>query len=94
MFSLIYACGLRRGELIELVPDDLERDRKLLRIRQSKGFRDRVVPISEKVIQMIDIYITRYKPATYLYLRDSIGGTSIVQAVLTRYLKTRVKGQA
>lgn len=33
MLSLIYACGLRRSELIELVPSDLERDRKLLRIR-------------------------------------------------------------
>ena len=67
MLSLIYACGLRRSELIELVPDDLERDRKLLRIRQSKGFKDRVVPLSEKVVQMIDLYIIRYRPVRYLF---------------------------
>lgn len=67
MLSLIYACGLRRSELIELVPGDLERDRKLLRIRQSKGFRDRVVPLSEKVIQMIDLYITHFRPEKYLF---------------------------
>ncbi|MCJ7448054.1 MAG: site-specific integrase [Bacteroidales bacterium] len=67
MLSLIYACGLRRSELIELVPSDLERDRKLLRIRQSKGFRDRVVPISEKVIQMIDLYISHFRPKKYLF---------------------------
>lgn len=67
MLSLIYACGLRRSELIELVSGDLERDRKLLRIRQSKGFKDRVVPLSEKVIQMIDLYITHYKPERYLF---------------------------
>ena len=67
MLSLIYACGLRRSELIELVPGDLERDRKLLRIRQSKGFKDRVVPLSEKVIQMIDLYITHYRPGRYLF---------------------------
>jgi integrase/recombinase XerD len=67
MLSLIYACGLRRSELIELVPGDLERDRKLLRIRQSKGFKDRVVPISEKVIQMIDLYITHFRPEKYLF---------------------------
>jgi integrase/recombinase XerD len=67
MLSLIYACGLRRSELIELIPDDLERDRKLLRIRQSKGFRDRVVPISDKVIRMIDLYITHFRPERYLF---------------------------
>jgi integrase/recombinase XerD len=67
MLSLIYACGLRRSELIELVPGDLERDRKLLRIRQSKGFKDRVVPISEKVIQMIDLYIIHFRPEKYLF---------------------------
>ena len=67
MLSLIYACGLRRSELIELVSGDMERDRKLLRIRQSKGFKDRVVPLSEKVIQMIDLYITHYKPERYLF---------------------------
>ncbi len=67
MLSLIYACGLRRSELIGLVPGDLERDRKLIRIRQSKGFRDRVVPLSEKVIQMIDLYITHYRPERYLF---------------------------
>ena len=57
MLSLIYACGLRRSELIALIPSDLQRDRKLLRIIQSKGFKDRVVPVSEKVIGMIDAYI-------------------------------------
>jgi integrase/recombinase XerD len=67
MLSLVYACGLRRSELIELVPGDLERDRKLLWIRQSKGFKDRVVPLSEKVIQMIDLYIIHYRPKRYLF---------------------------
>ena len=67
MLSLIYACGLRRSEVIGLVPDDLERDRKLLRIRQSKGFKDRVVPLSDKVIVMVDQYITHFKPKKYLF---------------------------
>lgn len=67
MMSLIYACGLRRSELLGLVPDDLERDRKLLRIRQSKGFRDRVVPVSDRTIEMVDTYIKRFRPQKYLF---------------------------
>lgn len=67
MLSLIYACGLRRSELIGLVPSDLDRDRKLLSIRQSKGFKDRFVPLSDKVTGMVDLYITHYKPKKYLF---------------------------
>jgi integrase/recombinase XerD len=64
---LIYACGLRRSELLELVPGDIDRDRMLLIIRQSKGFKDRVVPLSDKVLEMVDIYYVHYKPERYLF---------------------------
>jgi len=67
MLSLIYACGLRRSELLQLMPNDIERGRNLLRIRQSKGFKDRIVPISDRTIEIVDIYIKRYKPERYLF---------------------------
>ena len=67
MLSLIYACGLRRSELIELLISDVDVSRKLLIIRQSKGFKDRVVPISERTIEMIGLYKERFKPVTYLF---------------------------
>jgi len=67
MLSLIYACGLRRSELLQLVPADVERSRNLLRIKQSKGFRDRIVPISDRTIEMVDTYIGRYRPEKYLF---------------------------
>ena len=37
MLSLIYSCGLRRGELLELKPSDVDSKRGLLIIRQGKG---------------------------------------------------------
>jgi len=67
MLSLIYACGLRRSELLRLVPSDIERSRNLLRIKQSKGFRDRIVPISDRTIEMVDTYILRYKPERFIF---------------------------
>jgi integrase/recombinase XerD len=67
MLSLIYACGLRRSELLKLKPEDIVRGQKLLRVRQSKGFQDRIVPISDKTIEMVDIYLKRYKPLRYLF---------------------------
>jgi hypothetical protein len=43
------------------------RGRKLLHIREAKGFKDRLVPISDKTIEMIDCYLSRYKPEKYLF---------------------------
>lgn len=67
MISLIYACGLRRSELINLIPVDIEHNRNLLRIRQAKGFKDRVVPISIKTIEMVNAYMEHYRPQKYLF---------------------------
>jgi integrase/recombinase XerD len=67
LLSIIYGCGLRRSEAIMLELGDIDRDRLLLNIRQSKGYKDRIVPISPKLIEMIDSYLKRYKPKTYLF---------------------------
>ena len=56
MISLIYACGLRRNELIKLRVEDIDSKRMLLIIRNSKGMKDRVIPVSDKVINMLREY--------------------------------------
>ena len=67
MLSLIYACGLRRSELLNLTLKDILSDRNLLFIRQSKGKKDRMVPISLKIIEMLRDYYKAYKPKTWLF---------------------------
>jgi integrase/recombinase XerD len=67
MLSLIYACGLRRSELLNLTLKDILSDRNLLFIRQSKGKKDRVVPISIKLIEMLRDYYKVFKPKTWLF---------------------------
>jgi integrase/recombinase XerD len=67
MLSLIYACGLRRSELLNLTLKDILSDRNLLFIRQSKGKKDRVVPISSKLIDLLRDYYKAYKPKNWLF---------------------------
>ncbi len=67
MLSLIYACGLRRSELLNLTLKDILSDRNLLFIRQSKGKKDRVVPISIKLIDMLRDYYKAFKPKMWLF---------------------------
>jgi integrase/recombinase XerD len=56
MLSLIYACGLRRSELLNLKPADVDSRRGLLIIRNAKGRKDRVAPVSEKIILLLREY--------------------------------------
>lgn len=67
MLSLIYACGLRRSELLNLKPNDIDSKRGVIIIRQSKGKKDRIAPLSEKIVEMLREYYKTYKPATWLF---------------------------
>jgi integrase/recombinase XerD len=67
MLSLIYACGLRRSELLNLKPADIDSKRHMLIIRNAKGKKDRMVPISDKIIEMLREYYKAYHPQTYLF---------------------------
>jgi integrase/recombinase XerD len=67
MLSLIYACGLRRGELLNLKPTDIDSKRGLLIIKQAKGRKDRITPISNKVIEMLRGYYKMFKPKVWLF---------------------------
>ncbi|MCE2711723.1 MAG: tyrosine-type recombinase/integrase, partial [Cryomorphaceae bacterium] len=89
MLSLIYACGLRRSELLNLTLKDVHSDRKLLLIRQSKGKKDRVVPISEKIIDMLREYYKAYKPMTWLF-EGQMGNIQYSEMSLAKVLKQSV----
>ena len=67
LLSIIYGCGLRRSEVIMLEPGDIDYDRMLLTVRQSKGFKDRVVPLSGRLAEQIKEYVARRKPVRYVF---------------------------
>lgn len=75
MLSLIYACGLRCGELLRLKPNDIDSHRNILIIRQSKGRKDRIAPLSDKMIEMLRAYYRQYKPVYYLFEGQVAGGS-------------------
>lgn len=43
-FKLGFLCGLRVSEIVNLQPNDVDRGRRMLFIRQGKGNKDRYVP--------------------------------------------------
>jgi len=47
-FKLGFLCGLRVSEIVNLRPEDVDYNRRLLFIRQGKGNKDRYVPFPAK----------------------------------------------
>ncbi len=67
MLSLIYSCGLRRSELLNLKPNDIDSKRNLIMIKQSKGRKDRIVQLSEKILAMLRLYYQLERPKVWLF---------------------------
>ncbi|HLP32732.1 MAG TPA: site-specific tyrosine recombinase/integron integrase [Bacteroidia bacterium] len=67
MLSLIYSCGLRSNELIQLELQHVDSKRNLLIIKRAKGYKDRIAPLSNKTIELLREYVKGAKPAKYLF---------------------------
>lgn len=67
MLCLIYSCGLRRSELLHLKPTDIDSKRNIVIIRQAKGKKDRIAPLSPKILELLREYYSVYKPISYLF---------------------------
>ena len=67
MFCLVYAAGLRISELSNLRISDIDFDRKQIRIRQSKGNKDRYVILSDYAARGIKKHIQGAKPRIWLF---------------------------
>lgn len=70
ILSIIYSCGLRIGEVINLRIEDIDSERMVLQIKQGKGAKDRVVPLAQNVLVLLRKYYSEYKPIIYLFNGD------------------------
>ncbi len=68
LIGLLYSCGLRYMEVRRIELKHLDFDRKLLHIVQSKGKKDRYVPLSDHIIRGLKTYISVEHPTTYLFI--------------------------
>jgi len=66
IIGLLYSCGLRIGELLNLKINALDFDRNLLRVNQGKGRKDRSVVMSEVLKPLIFNYLNTYKPQVFV----------------------------
>lgn len=62
-----YGGGLRVGELVRLLPQDIHSERKLIRVDQGKGRKDRYTLLSPRLLEELRSYWREYRPTTWLF---------------------------
>lgn len=67
LLSFIYSSGLRAGEASRMKISDVDTDRMMIHIRQSKYRKDRYVPLSPFVLLGLRKYVKEYRPIDYLF---------------------------
>jgi len=90
ILSLIYACGLRRSELLNLKLQDIDSTRGMLRVNQGKGKKDRMVPISDKLVSLLREYYQYEKPKEYLF-EGQVANEKYSESSLQKVLKSALK---
>lgn len=67
LIALIYGCGLRRFELLNLLVCDVDLERGMLHIREGKGRKDRYVPLGWVLVRGLRQYLQYEKPYRWLF---------------------------
>lgn len=67
MLQTAYACGLRILELLHLCVTDIDSSRMVIVVRQGKGRKDRLVPLSPRLLKELRDYWRWARPKTWLF---------------------------
>ena len=67
ILTLTYSVGLRVSEIINLKIEDIDSKRMIIHIKNAKGRKDRIVPLSQKVLELLRLYFKEYRPKEFLF---------------------------
>jgi len=92
MLTLCYGCGLRVSELLAVKVSEIDGERKLLRVEQGKGAKDRLLPLSETLLAQLRTYWYLYHPRGSLFC-GRVPGKALCPTTAQK-LYTRAKAKA
>ena len=67
IITIGFGCAMRVSEVINLKMTDIDSKRMLIHIKNAKGRKDRIVPISENILKTLYEYYYKYRPIEYLF---------------------------
>lgn len=89
ILSLMYGTGMRASEVLNLKIKDIDSNRMLILIRNSKFNKDRYVPFSSNNLILLREYFKKYKPKKFLFegVHGKYSYTSL-RNISNKYLNT------
>jgi integrase/recombinase XerD len=95
LIALIYSCGLRRSEAINLKLEDIDSGRMLIKIRGAKGQKDRYVQLSTFMLLLLKDYYKEFRPKDFLFEGQNgapfYSGESIVKVIKNSAMKAGIR---
>ncbi len=67
LLTLIYATGMRACEAARVKVTDIDSKRQVIIVKQGKGRKDRLIPLSRKLLFTLRAYYRIYKPNKWLF---------------------------
>lgn len=88
ILRLLYRCGLRVSELCRLKIEDIDFSDCVLMVRGGKGGKDRIVPIDNQTLDMIELFVEEEKTGCLILSeRNERMSTRQVERLVNRYGK-------
>lgn len=84
IITLLYSCGLRVSELINLKWSNIDRSRMIINIIKGKGNKDRQVPLPAMIIPLLEKYYFQYHSKEFVLngqFKPQYSETSILNVV-------------
>lgn len=89
MLVMLYSCGFRKGELLNLQLSHMHPDRGIIMIRNGKGKKDRIVRFPEMLHDMYKEYLEAYDPKKYVI--EGRGGGQYGERSMAKVLSNAVE---
>lgn len=67
VLMLLYSCGLRLSECIDIMPVHIESSRMQVRVEQGKGSKDRYTLLPQRTLDTLREYVREFKPEKWLF---------------------------
>ncbi|RUA04481.1 MAG: integron integrase [Gammaproteobacteria bacterium] len=86
MVSLLYGGGLRISELVRLRVQDIDFECSQITVRDGKGKKDRVTPLAQKIIPLLQAHLLQRKNRHELDLSQNVDSVYLPNALSKKYL--------
>jgi len=91
MFTLCYACGLRVSELVAFQVPHIHGAQHYLQVVQGKGAKDRNIPLSSSLLQVLRVYWRTFRPAHFLFSGCNPNAPISITSVQKYFTKTKTR---